>query len=118
MTEETEKKDEKNKSIIKQLEDLEQLLTDIKEELVRVNEQFNVLDQYQVSDIDDTGTVKYYGFVKKDGSWIIEQEDTVNKTYRFAKSDDLWRKTEEEKDYKNAWTNRNQLHYFLFYEIF
>jgi hypothetical protein len=104
--------------IMEKLRSLEELLTEIKEELVKMNEEADILKQYQPADIDDAGTVKYYGFVKKNGDWIIEQEDTVNKTYRFAKSSELWRKTEEEKDYANAWANRANLQYFYFYEIF
>jgi len=118
MIEKIEKKDEKNKSIIKKLEDLEQLLTDIKEELVKMNEQSNILDQYQKADSDEASAVKYYGYVKKNGDWLILRNDTANNTFRYAKSDDLWRKEESQKGYSDAWTNREKLQYFYFYEIF
>ena len=104
--------------IMNKLETFEELLTEIKEELEKMNEGVDIMNQYKLTDVDDAGAVKYYGYVKKDGTWIIERNDTTAKTYRYAKGDELWRKTEAEKDYANAWTNRATLTYFLFYEVF
>jgi len=118
MTEEVEKKEEKIEPIIKKLESFEILLQEIKEILEKEKERDDIMKPYQLSDYDDGGDVKYYGYVKKNGDWLIKREDTTNKTVRFAKCDELWRKEEAEKGYTNAWENRESLTYFLFYEIF
>jgi len=118
MTEEIGKKEEKIEPIIKKLENFEILLQEIKEILEQSKEENDIMNSYQQVDYDEAGTVKYYGFVKKSGEWLIKRNDTANGTIRFAKSDELWRKEEAEKGYVNAWTNRANLTYFYFYEIF
>ena len=102
----------------KRLKTIEGLLETIKEQLEKMNEEVDILKQYQASDVDDAGAIKYFGYVKKNGDWIIKKEDTTAKTYRYAVGDTLWKRTEEEKGYKTAWANRTTLTYFLFYEIF
>ena len=102
----------------KKLKTIEGLLEAIKEQLEKMNEQADILAQYHSADVDDAGTIKYYGFVKTNGDWLIMKEDTIAKTYRYAVGDTLWKRTEEEKGYKTAWANRTTLTYFLFYEIF
>jgi hypothetical protein len=45
-----------------------------------------MLEGYFLSDIDDAGTVKYYGYLNEHGNWLIRKEDTTvtPKTHRFA----------------------------------
>ena len=102
----------------KKLETIEGLLEAIKEQLEKINKETDILKQYQATDVDDAGTIKYHGFVKINGDWLIMKEDTTAKTYRYAVGDKLWKRTEEEKGYKVAWTNRASLTYFYLYEIF
>ena len=102
----------------KRLKTIEGLLETIKEQLEKMNEETDILKQYQATDVDDAGTIKYYGFVKTNGDWLIMKEDTTAKTYRYAVGDKLWKRTKEEKGYKVAWTNRASLIYFYLYEIF
>ena len=102
----------------KRLKTVEGLLEAIKEQLEKMNEEVDILKQYQASDVDDAEAIKYFGYVKKNGDWIIKKEDTTAKTYRYAVGDTLWKRTEEEKGYKVAWTNRAILTYFYFYENF
>lgn len=68
-------------------------------------------DNYHVSDIDDAGTVKYYGFVDADGNWYIMKEDTSvsPKTYRYASGG---------VDYTTNFTDRASLSYSYFNSIF
>ena len=96
--------------------DILDLVKEISERLKKLLEERNVLDAYQLSDVDDAMAVRYFGFVKKDGSWLIRREDAT--TRRWAKSDDIPRKTEEERNYIAAWTNRAILTYFRWFEIF
>jgi len=120
MSQEAEK--EKFALIIRELEkeivNVTKLLGEIKGQQEKMIEEEDILKAYQIADTDDAGTIKYYGFVKKNGDWLIQREDSVNKTYRWAKGDELYKKTEEEKGYKNAWINRATLTYFYFYEVF
>ena len=106
--------------IINELNDRNKVISDlikeISERLKKLIEERNVLDAYQLSDVDDAMAVRYFGFVKKDGSWLIRREDAT--TRRWAKSDDIPRKTEEERNYIAAWTNRAILTYFRWFEIF
>ena len=102
----------------KRLKTVEGLLEAIKEQLEKMNEEVDILKQYQATDVDDAETIKYHGFVKTNGDWLIMKEDTTAKTYRYAVGDKLWKRTEEEKGYKVAWANRTSLTYFYLYEIF
>ena len=55
--------------------------------------------RYKISEIDDAGVVKYYGFVERDGAWYILKEDTgaTSKTYRYCSG---------LTDYPTNWGNR------------
>jgi hypothetical protein len=46
----------------------------------------NPTDGYEITEIDDTGSPAYYGFVKNTGAWYIMQEDSTG-AYRYAKGD-------------------------------
>lgn len=65
------------------------------------------LQIYQVSDIDDAGATKYYGFLDKDGNWYIMQKTTTAVRY-FSGSG----------NYSTNWTGRAGLSYDYFSEIF
>lgn len=73
----------------------------------------DALDTYKVSDIDDAGTTKYYGFLRKDGAWYIMKEDTVAKTYRYTKGS-----TGYETATTGAWATRASLSYDYFHNTF
>ena len=60
---------------------------------------------YQISDGDDTGAVKYYGFLQTNGTWYIMKNDTGSNSYRYAKGDS---------GYTTAWTDRAGLTYVYF----
>jgi len=67
------------------------------------------LDQYKISDGDETGTTKYYGFMDKYGNWYIMQNDTVANTYRYFKGTG---------DYATNWADRATFTYDYFNVIF
>lgn len=70
---------------------------------------------YQPSDIDDSGSTKYYGFVKANGYWYIMRQSSTG-SYRYirgAPSDENGGGL-----YSDAWTNRANLTYNYFYEVF
>jgi len=57
---------------------------------------------YEISDKDETGTTKYYGYLSSDGAWIIMEWDTVTDQFRYAGGSEL---------YAAAWTGRAGLTY-------
>lgn len=65
---------------------------------------------FQPSDIDDSGSPKYYGFVKANGSWYIMRESSG--AYRYATGD------KNSTIYSTKWTDRGTLTYSYFYEVF
>ena len=69
---------------------------------------------YQPSDIDDSGSTKYYGFVKKDGRWYIMRQSSSG-AFRYAKGAPL---AAGGGVYSDAWTDRTHLTYSYFYEVF
>ena len=64
---------------------------------------------YQPSDIDDTSTPKYYGFVKANGAWYIMRESSG--AYRYTVGSKLT-------SYSTSWSGRSGLTYSYFYEVF
>lgn len=60
---------------------------------------------YEISDKDETGTSKYYGYLSCDGSWIIMLWNTTTDTFRYAAGQEL---------YSAAWTGRAALSYGLY----
>lgn len=73
----------------------------------KLNTVVNPTLEYKISDIVNDSEIKYYGFIKNDGSWYIMKDN--NGEYRYAKGDD---------DYPTAWTNRATQTYDYFNEIF
>lgn len=53
-------------------------------------------DGYEISEVDDSTTPAYYGFVHKTGAWYITKEDATG-AYRYAKGS---------VDFATSWTGR------------
>lgn len=68
----------------------------------------NPTDGYEITEIDDSATPAYYGFVKKTGAWYIMQEDSTG-AYRYAKGDS---------GFSTAWLGKGLLTYGYFNDIF
>jgi len=62
---------------------------------------------YRISEVDN-GVVTYYGFVKS-GGWFIMREDTENGSFRYTKGDD---------NFPKNWSNRENLNYDYYDNIF
>ncbi|OGD83148.1 hypothetical protein A2572_03825 [Candidatus Collierbacteria bacterium RIFOXYD1_FULL_40_9] len=65
-------------------------------------------DGYKITEIDDTSSPAYYGFVKKSGNWYIMREDSSG-AYRYTKGTT---------SFSTNWTNRASLTYDYFNSIF
>jgi hypothetical protein len=63
--------------------------------------------KYKITDIDDAGSTKYFGFTDKDGNWFIMSLTTTQARYIAGTS-----------AYTTAWTGRAGLSYDYFYNIF
>lgn len=64
-------------------------------------------DGYGISEIDDSGTDAYYGFVNKDGAWFILKD--ASGVYRYVKGSS---------SFSTSWTNRASLTYDYFNAVF
>lgn len=62
---------------------------------------------YRISEIDE-GAVTYYGFIDKNGAWLIMREDTQTSSFRYAKGD---------LNFPAAWANRQNLKYDYYYNL-
>ena len=67
-----------------------------------------ILDKYFVSDVDESGDPKYYGFLTTSGAWYILQ-NTSETTFRYFAGTS---------DYPTNWTNRASLSYDYYNVIF
>ncbi len=65
-------------------------------------------DGYEITEIDDTSSPAYYGFLKKNGYWYIMKEDSAG-AYRYSKGTT---------SFTTNWTNRAGLTYDYFNSIF
>ena len=65
-------------------------------------------DSYRISEIDDD-FIAFYGFINKDGAWYIIKEDPDDGSFRYAKG---------ELNFNNNWTDRENLKYDYFHNIF
>jgi len=65
-------------------------------------------DGYEISEVDDSGTTSYYGFVHKNGAWYITKEDSSG-AYRYAKGASL---------FSTNWSGRTILAYDYFDVVF
>lgn len=63
--------------------------------------------KYKISDIDDSGTTKYFGFTDKDGNWFIMSLTTTDVRYIKGAS-----------GYTTNWAARAGLTYDYFYNAF
>lgn len=63
---------------------------------------------YGISDIDE-GIVSYYGFINKDGAWMIMRENTETNSFRYAKGDSR---------FPANWANRQRLKYDFYDNLF
>ncbi len=64
-------------------------------------------DGYSITEIDDSGTDAYYGFLNKDGGWFILKDS--NGIYRYAKG---------ASSFSSNWTGRSGLTYDYFNVVF
>lgn len=64
-------------------------------------------DGYSITEIDDSGSDTYYGFVNKDGAWFILKDS--DSTYRYAKGSSL---------FSINWSGRSALTYDYFNNVF
>jgi hypothetical protein len=64
---------------------------------------------FNVSDTDDAGDTKYYGFLRANGNWYIMREVTSAKTFRYCQG---------ESGYTTAWTGRAGLTFDYFDVVF
>lgn len=65
-------------------------------------------DGYNVSEIDDSSEISYFGFINKLGQWFIMRQD-VDKAFRYSKGD---------KDFSKNWEKRDELDYDYFNNVF
>lgn len=68
---------------------------------------------YQITERDDTGSTKYFGYVNAKGAWIIQRESSTG-SYRWAIGD---RTDSVGSIFPDAWTNRANLNYQYWYEV-
>jgi hypothetical protein len=67
----------------------------------------DITSKYKITDIDDSGTTKYFGFTDKDGNWFILQLTTTEARYIKGTS-----------GYTTSWTGRAAFTYDYFYNAF
>lgn len=65
-------------------------------------------DGYTITEVDDSSTPSYYGFVHKTGAWYITKEDATG-GYRYAKGASA---------FSTSWTGRAGLTYDYFDNVF
>jgi len=65
-------------------------------------------DGFRITEIDDSSTPSYYGFVDKNGRWFIMKEESSG-AYRYVKGGS---------NFSNSWSNRTSLTYGYFDEVF
>ena len=66
------------------------------------------MEGYKISEIDDNA-ITYYGFTNNDGGWLIMREDTEASSFRYAKGSS---------NFPMNWSNRANLDYDYFYNLF
>lgn len=76
-----------------------------KDYLFKFHKRGDHLVIYEISDGDESGATKYYGYLSPDGAWIIQKWDTSANTYRYVGG---------ASGYSTNWTNRLTLIYDYF----
>jgi len=69
--------------------------------------RYMILQDYALTDIDDTTSTEYYGYTDKNGNWYIKQ--ITSSAMRFIRGTS---------SYATNWTGRAGLTYGYFYDIF
>ncbi len=64
---------------------------------------------YRITEVDESGPVAYYGFVAKDGAWMIMRDDTEANSFRYAKGD---------LGFEQSWARRANLKYDYYHDLF
>lgn len=64
---------------------------------------------YRISEVDESGATAYYGFINKDGGWLIMRDETTTSSFRYAKGDFR---------FPENWKDRENLKYDYFYNLF
>jgi len=64
---------------------------------------------FTISEIDNDGSVTYFGFVNSSGAWYIMKEDLNMGTYRY---------TEGRADFNLNWSHRTELTYDYYQNVF
>lgn len=64
---------------------------------------------YTISEIDDGSAITYYGFTNVDGGWLVMKEDTSTNSFRYAKG---------ATNFPSNWSNRANLKYDYYYNLF
>ncbi len=65
-------------------------------------------DGYRISEVDED-VITFFGFTNKDGAWFVMKEDTDTGSFRYARGST---------DFPGNWTNRENLKYDYFNNIF
>jgi hypothetical protein len=74
-----------------------------------MSKQFFIKDGYAISDLDASGTTKYYGFLDETGNYyILAMTDTTARYYRGSANE----------SYITDWNNRASLDYNYFHDVF
>lgn len=68
----------------------------------------SLLDNYSITEIDDTTPIAYFGFVDDKGNWYIMKEDE-NGAFRYSRG---------ENNFSRGWFSRESLSYGYFNEVF
>ncbi len=71
--------------------------------------EMQILASYAISDQDESGDPKYYGFLSSDGHWYIMEENAANNTFRYCNG--------TPGGYAAAWTARASETYSYFSAI-
>ena len=65
-------------------------------------------DGAMITNVDEAGDPKFYGYTRPDGSWVIMQASSSDTIYKYAMGG---------RNYTTRWTNRASLNYKFAYEF-
>lgn len=63
------------------------------------------VERFFISDVDESGDSKYFGYLSPEGCWYVMRQDTAGTTFRYASG---------VSGYSAAWSGRAGLTYSLF----